>query len=244
MTTEEITLPRTTYQPKEHVAKPLSIAILERAIRDCVYIRRRDLKEFVSQDCVLKSTQLKHINKEKYAMIKFLDSELFEILCEIVGYDDNLMRAKIVHILKDNKAAEIAAEALGMKFMVPIILAIALMFFSSVVHAQPFVQLRPFIPLPINSPPPTVEVTVLDSVHTVKIPVKCKGKTVVYRVVTYTYLTPDNTKISYPFLVQGSDKAKHPITAKIKIAGRKVMLFAPFIEVGGALAQILLLFHI
>jgi len=235
---EEFRSPQIIYKPNENIAKPLAIAIIERALRDCVYIRRKDLREFVSNCCVLKSTQRSMLSQQHRQMIKFLNSQFFEVLCGIVEQNDDIMRKKMLTILKDNDAAIEAAKNLGMKFVVPALTMILLIFFPSHAYSQPFAPLRPSIPEPTNTVIPVVEVTTLDSVKAIEIPVRCKGKTNKYRIATYTYLTPDGTKVTYPFLVKGADKAKHPVTAKIKLAGHKLMIFAPFINIAGSLAQI------
>jgi hypothetical protein len=108
-------------------------------------------------------------------------------------------------------------------------------------YAQAFPPLSLFEPLP---PTAIVEVTTLDSVHSVKLRVKCNGSTNTYRVPTYTYLTPTGEKVSYPFLVKGTDKAKHPITAKVKLWGKKLNLLSPYIVVLGSVVQILTYFKI
>lgn len=239
----ELALEQTkVYKDNNSLANPLAIAILDRTIRDCVYLRRKEIKSFVSLKETSTNTKLIILNKEKWQMTQFLKSEFFASLCELIGQDDYLMKTNILKILKNNEAAQSAAKELGMKFVVSIFLVIIFTFLPAHnVLAQAFPPLSLFESLPTT---PVIEVTTLDSVKSIKIPVKCKGRTIMYRIATYTYLTPSGAKVSYPFLVTGSDKAKHPITAKIKLYGNKLMIFAPFISVAGSIAQILSVFKI
>jgi len=228
------------YKDISDVADPLALAILDRTIRDCVYLRRREVKSFITVKETSKTASLNVLNREKKEMRGFIESEFFSSLCELIGQDDYMMKSKILKILRNNEAAKLAAEALGMKFIFSTALIIILAIIPTYnTCAQPFLPLSFFEPLPTT---PVVEVTILDSVHATKIPVKCHGSTNFYRVPVYTYLTPSGAKVSYPFLVKFSDKAKHPLTAKVKLWGHKLMIFAPFISLAGSVAQILLCF--
>jgi hypothetical protein len=71
-------------------------------------------------------------------------------------------------------------------------------------------------------------------------------KITTYTVPSYTYLTTTGTKIDLPVKIRGIKDSTHyhPVLAKFKLWGKKVSIFQPFLEAGGAISQILLLFRL
>lgn len=241
----------------------LARPILERAFIDCVFLFWKYAEGFTSKGSPSKNatinTKMNIISEEYSNMLAWLNSDQFVNICSFLQIDECHTRTQLLNTLHNPKEASRIAHIFDIRIhSAKLIPPLVILFFLSLpLHA---IASPPF-PLVVqtathlsqtsdNTSPITYSLTALVNKTDNYFPIITKGnKPKTYKHVVYTYLTSTGEKIDLPFAVKGVKNAlpeaqKHPIMARLKLYGRKVVIFQPFLNAAGAIAQIFTAFKL